>query len=157
MKLTEKQKRFCDFYIETGNGTQAAKLAGYRGKNLNRVASENLSKLDIQKYIEERNNILEEERIANMREVKIFWTSIIRDKTAELKHRLKASEFIAKTNAAFTDRLEHEDVRTQEEEQYRLELERCLEQDPELQELYIQIWEREQLFKENNQSTVLHT
>ncbi|HHX1768310.1 TPA: terminase small subunit, partial [Enterococcus faecalis] len=24
MRMTEKQKRFCDFYIETGNATQAA-------------------------------------------------------------------------------------------------------------------------------------
>ena len=28
-KLTEKQKRFCDFYIETGNAAEAARLAGY--------------------------------------------------------------------------------------------------------------------------------
>ena len=29
MRMTEKQKRFCDFYIETGNATQAAIKAGY--------------------------------------------------------------------------------------------------------------------------------
>ncbi|WP_161935081.1 terminase small subunit, partial [Lactococcus lactis] len=29
MKLTEKQKRFCDEYIKLGNATQAAINAGY--------------------------------------------------------------------------------------------------------------------------------
>ena len=53
-KLTEKQKRFADYFIETGNGTEAAKLAGYKGKNLNRIAAENLSKLDIKNYIDEK-------------------------------------------------------------------------------------------------------
>lgn len=48
MKLTERQRRFCDFFTETRNTTEATRLAGNKGKNLNRVASQNLSKLDIQ-------------------------------------------------------------------------------------------------------------
>ncbi|EPH91563.1 terminase small subunit domain protein, partial [Enterococcus faecalis F01966] len=52
--MTEKQKRFCDFYIETGNATQAAIKAGYSKKTANRIATENLSKLVIKQYIDER-------------------------------------------------------------------------------------------------------
>ena len=44
--LTEMQKRFIDYYIETANATEACKKAGYKGKNLNRIGSQNLSKLD---------------------------------------------------------------------------------------------------------------
>ena len=47
MKLTEKQKRFADYYIETGNATESARRAGYKGKNLNNVASENLAKVGV--------------------------------------------------------------------------------------------------------------
>ncbi|WP_025194157.1 terminase small subunit, partial [Enterococcus faecalis] len=54
MRMTEKQKRFCDFYIETGNATQAAIKAGYSKKTANRIATENLSKLVIKQYIDER-------------------------------------------------------------------------------------------------------
>lgn len=32
MKLTEKQRRFVDYYVETGNKTEAAKKAGYSEK-----------------------------------------------------------------------------------------------------------------------------
>ena len=60
--LTLKQKLFCQYYLEnSGNGTNAVIKAGYRvNKNgkLNRnlaksIASENLTKPDIRKYIEE--------------------------------------------------------------------------------------------------------
>ena len=49
--LNEKQKQFCEEYIIDLNGTQAAIRAGYSGKTANRIASELLSKLDIQEYI----------------------------------------------------------------------------------------------------------
>ena len=51
--LNEKQKQFCNEFIIDFNGTQAAIRAGYSKKTANRIASENLSKLDIQAYIKE--------------------------------------------------------------------------------------------------------
>ncbi|MEH6992946.1 hypothetical protein V7075_09555 [Neobacillus drentensis] len=41
-----------------------------------------------------------------MVEVKTNWTNIMRDEKIEPKDRLKASEYIAKTNAAFIDNQE---------------------------------------------------
>jgi phage terminase small subunit len=49
---------------------------------------------------------LDVEYIANITETKRFWTEIMRDGNAEMKDRLKASEFIAKTNGAFIDKRE---------------------------------------------------
>lgn len=77
-KLTEKQKRFADFYIETGNATEAARKAGYKGNSLNRIAFENLSKLDIKKYIDLRLKELDDERIATAEEVMGYLTSVMR-------------------------------------------------------------------------------
>lgn len=53
-KMTPKQKRFCDEYLIDLNATQAAIRAGYSKKNANNIASENLAKPDIRKYIEKR-------------------------------------------------------------------------------------------------------
>lgn len=50
--LNDKQKTFCLEYIVDFNGTAAAIKAGYSEKTANRIASENLSKLDIQKEIQ---------------------------------------------------------------------------------------------------------
>ena len=57
--------------------------------------------------IEERNKQLDKTTIADMQEIKEFWTKICREeKDVDIKDRLKASEYIAKTNAAFIDRQE---------------------------------------------------
>ncbi len=106
MKLTPKQQAFADYYIQTGNATEAARMAGYKGKNLNKVASENLTKLDIQQYIAEKQKELESSRMADMTEVREFWTEAMRNPDNAMKDRLKASEMIARTSGAFLDKVE---------------------------------------------------
>ena len=51
MKLTNKQKRFCQEYLIDLNATKAAIRAGYCKKNARQIGSENLTKLDIQQEI----------------------------------------------------------------------------------------------------------
>lgn len=52
-KLTARQLKFCEEYQLTLNATQSAIRAGYSEKTANRIASENLSKPDIQKKIQQ--------------------------------------------------------------------------------------------------------
>ncbi|ADM26678.1 phage terminase small subunit [Pseudoalteromonas phage H105/1] len=53
LELTNKQQAFCEEYLIDLNGTQAAIRAGYSEKTANRIASQLLSKLDIQSAIQE--------------------------------------------------------------------------------------------------------
>lgn len=110
MKLTEKQKRFCEEYIKTGNATQSYINAGYSATK-REVAEANARKLlgnnsGITQYIKELNETIKSSQIADMEEVKRFWTNTLRDEEMDPKHRLKASEYIAKTNAAFIEKQE---------------------------------------------------
>ena len=50
-KLTPKQEKFCQEYMIDLNATQAAIRAGYSKDTANRIASENLTKPDIQEFI----------------------------------------------------------------------------------------------------------
>lgn len=107
MKLTEKQKRFAEEYVKTGNATQSYINAGY-SVTKREVAEANARKLlgnnsEITRYIKELNDKLVSSQIADMEEVKQFWTETLRNKEEDPKHRLKASEYIAKTNGAFID------------------------------------------------------
>lgn len=52
MKLTPKQKRFCQEYVIDLNGTQAAIRAGYSKKTANIQAAQHLTKLSVQNYIQ---------------------------------------------------------------------------------------------------------
>lgn len=129
MKLTLKQKKFCDEYIRLGNATEAARKAGYKGKNLNRIASENLSKLDIKSYIDERLKEIEDQAIADSSEVLKYLTRVIRGEETEqvvvtenvgdfmsearvvnkelaAKDKIKAAELLGKRYRLFTDKIE---------------------------------------------------
>ena len=50
-KLTPKQALFVSEYLKTGNGTEAARRAGYKGNDvtLGQVAAENLKKPQIKR------------------------------------------------------------------------------------------------------------
>lgn len=53
-KLTLKQQDFSDYYIESGNATEAAVPAGYSKKTAIEVGSENLTKPNKKLYNDER-------------------------------------------------------------------------------------------------------
>ena len=102
-ELTSRQKAFADYYLELGNATEAARRAGYKGNNLNRDASENLTKLGIKQYIEERQKQIDSKRIATIEEVMRFYTAVMRGEVkdqfeldAELKDRLAAGKELMK-------------------------------------------------------------
>lgn len=82
-KLTEKQKRFADEYIKSGNATESARLAGYSPKTANRIGSENLSKPDIKAYMSERLKELDSKRIMDAKEALELLTEIARGEMEE--------------------------------------------------------------------------
>lgn len=83
MKLTEKQRRFIDYYIETGNASDAARRAGYSEKTAGWIGQENLQKPTIKAAIDARLKALEDKRIAKADEVLKFLTSTLRGELKE--------------------------------------------------------------------------
>ena len=81
MKLTEKQKRFVDYYIETGNQTEAARRAGY--KQPKTQGAENMTKPSVSAAIKKRLAEVESERIAKADEVLRFLTATLRGELTE--------------------------------------------------------------------------
>lgn len=53
-KLTSRQQVFVDQYLLTGNGSEAARLAGYSAKTARAIAAENLTKPAVVVAIRER-------------------------------------------------------------------------------------------------------
>lgn len=124
--LTEKQKRFCDYYIETGNATEAYKKAY---KNNNQRASESngsrlLSNDKVKNYIDERLKQIESKRIADAKEVMEYLTKVLRNQEKEevvivsengpeiikkdvsIKDRNKAAELLGKRYALWTEKVD---------------------------------------------------
>ena len=125
MKLTEKQKRFADYYIETGNATESYRRAGYTGTGnvAEASASRLLSNVKVREYIDKLIAEKESDRIAKQDEVLEFLTSVLRGQVKEQfplglgmgeqqlvkkeldgKDRIKAAELLGKRYAMWTDK-----------------------------------------------------
>ena len=127
LKLNARQKAFCEYYVASGNATDAAIKAGYKEKNARKIGSENLTKMDIKAYVKELMDKAESERIASAEEVLQHLTAIMRGEIQEevvviegngdysssasiikkqvsAKERIKAAELLGKRHALFTDK-----------------------------------------------------
>lgn len=78
MKLTEKQRRFADYYIETANATEAALMAGYSKNTAKFIGHENLNKPYLKEFIDKRLESKEKERIASQDEILSYFTRVMR-------------------------------------------------------------------------------
>lgn len=110
-KLTEKQKRFIDYYVETANATESAKRAGYSSKTAKNIGAENLTKLNY--FIQERLQQLEDNRIASQEEVLQYLTKVMRGEEkdsfgldASLQDRTKCAELLGKRYGTFKEKVE---------------------------------------------------
>ena len=127
MKLNARQKAFCEFYVVSGNATDAAIKAGYKEKYAGVNADKLLKNTNIQKYIDELMQKLESKRIASAEEVLQNLTAMMRGEIQEevvvvegegdgvssariikkqvsAKERIKAAELLGKRHALFTDK-----------------------------------------------------
>lgn len=122
VKLTIKQEAFCLEYAASGNATDAYKKAGYKAKN-DRIAGVEsyklLKKPKIQLRLQELAEAIATPKIADIKEVQEFLTSVMRREireeeivvaadVAEVKEKktpvsvaIRAAETLAKIQGAF--------------------------------------------------------
>lgn len=125
-KMTVKQQRFADYYIELGNATEAY-LKAYPNVKKENTARTNGSRLltnaNVSAYIAERMEELKSERVADQQEILEYLTSVMRgdhqeeilrgvgegaqtidDIDVSAKDRIKAAELIGRRYAMWTDK-----------------------------------------------------
>ena len=128
MKLTEKQKRFCDYFIESGNKYDAAVKAGYSENYAKAQSHKLLDNVGIKSYIDEKLEEMQGKRIASATEVMELLTQALRgeikeevvvvegsgdgyseaktiDKQIGAKDRIKAAELLGKRYGLYTDKV----------------------------------------------------
>lgn len=106
LKLNTRQKAFCEFYVASGNATDAAIKAGYKEKNARFIGSENLTKANIKEYIEELQEKAKGNRIMTAIERREFLTSMIKDGAVKDTDRLKALDILNKMDGEYTQKVE---------------------------------------------------
>lgn len=119
MKMTNKQRRFCEEYLIDLNATQATIRSGYSKKTAHKIGTENLQKPVIREYLDKCMREKESNLIASQDEVLRYLTSVMRGeseseivvvegqgdgvsyarsmtKRPDEQNRLKAAELLAK-------------------------------------------------------------
>lgn len=101
--LTQKQLDFCIAYVETGNGSESARRAGYSPKTCKYQGSMLLTRQNIKNKIYDLRHDETKLRIASGREVMDFFTRVMNGEVkdqfgldASLSDRLKAANELAK-------------------------------------------------------------
>lgn len=124
-KLSLKQKKFADEYIICGNATQAAKKAGYSKNYANTNVPKLLNNPKIKSYIDKRLKEIDDELIADQKEVLKYLTSVMRGQTSDetlmsvgdfvqekteirvsSKDRIRAAELLGKRYGTWTDKVD---------------------------------------------------
>jgi phage terminase small subunit len=131
-KITEKQRRFADEYVKTGNISSSYKIA-YPNVKKDAAArasgSRLLTKANVRSYIDERLEELKKQSIAEQDEILQFLTAVMRgehteqipigigegaqqleDKDPFLKDRVKAAELLGKRYVMWTDKQQVETI-----------------------------------------------
>jgi phage terminase small subunit len=132
MNLTEKQRRFADEYVRTGNISASYKIA-YPSVKKDAAArasgSRLLTKANVRSYIDARLDELKKKSIAEQDEILQFLTAVMRgehteqipvgigegaqqleDKDPFLKDRVKAAELLGKRYVMWTDKQQVETI-----------------------------------------------
>lgn len=103
--LTLRQEKFIRFYLETGNGAEAARQAGYSERTARVIAYENLLKPYIKKAIAlKRTELMQDsdQKIA-------LYLSMLEaeaNNSDQSSSRIRALELLVKAHGGFIDRVE---------------------------------------------------
>lgn len=104
-KLTQRQKKFADLYLQLGNASEAAEQAGFKRS----YAQGAKRQPAVRAYMNERLKEAEDRNIASANEVLSFLTDVMRgvyDGEKPEKNsspRMKAAELLGKRLGIFTD------------------------------------------------------
>ena len=93
--MTERQRRFAEFYLECGNARKAAVKAGYSLSYAEHVKNQR----SVRNYIDKLAGMMGNERIASADEVLEFLTDVMRGNKMDrngISLQIKAAEMISR-------------------------------------------------------------
>lgn len=103
--VTERQKKFAEYYAQCGNAAQSAIQAGYSKKYANTNASKLLQNTTITEYIKQLTEDAQTARIMTARERQALLSDIAKDKQNELSDRIRAIDTLNKMTGEYTQKI----------------------------------------------------
>lgn len=106
--MNERQKKFAEYYAQSGNTVQSAIKAGYSKKYANARAYEMLENVGVAEYIRELSEKAQEERIMNVKERQVLLSDIAKDDENAPSDRIKAVDTLNKMTGEYVTKVQAE-------------------------------------------------
>lgn len=100
--MTERQKKFAEYYAQSGNAAQSAVKAGYSEKYANTNASKLLQNTTIQEYIKQLAEKAQDNRIMTAKERQALLSDIAKNDDNAPSDRIKAVDTLNKMTGEYT-------------------------------------------------------
>jgi len=104
--LTYKQTAFVSSYIQSGNATEAAIMAGYSKKTARAVGCENLTKPNIAKQIALAADSIASAGILNAEQRAEWLTGVIQNSEVSIGDKLKACDLLNRMTGEYLTRVD---------------------------------------------------
>lgn len=107
-KLNTRQKKFAEYYVQSGNTVQSAIKAGYSENYANANACKLLENVRVSKYIKELSDKLKDERIMTAKDRQVLLSDIAQDKLNEPVDRIRAVDTLNKMTGEYVTKVQAE-------------------------------------------------
>ena len=107
-RMTERQKRFAEYYAQCGNTVQSALRAGYSENYANARAHELLGNVGVAEYIRELSERAQDERIMTAKERQALLSDIAKDGGNDPADRIRAVDTLNKMTGEYVAKIQAE-------------------------------------------------
>ena len=104
--LNARQKKFAEYYAQSGNAEQAAVKAGYSEKYSRGNAHKLVANSGIAEYIRELTEKAKDERILTAKDRQVMLSDIAKDGENEAADRIRAIDTLNKMTGEYLSRVE---------------------------------------------------
>lgn len=101
-KLNPRQKKFAEYYVQSGNAAESARKAGYSETYAEHRTDEMLRNVEISAYIKELSEKAKDERILSAKDRQVMLSDIARNTSNEPSDRIKAVDTLNKMTGEYT-------------------------------------------------------
>ena len=101
-KLNARQRKFAEYYAQSGNTVQSAIQAGYSENYANARAYELSENVGVSKYIKELSDKLKDERIMSAKDRQVALSDIARSAEQDTSDRIRAIDTLNKMTGEYT-------------------------------------------------------
>ena len=105
-KLNARQKKFAEYYAQSGNAAESAKMAGYSEKFAAQNADKLLKNTNISEYIKQLSDKLKDERIISAKDRQVILSDIAKSDEELTPDRIRAIDTLNKMTGEYLNKVE---------------------------------------------------